>query len=213
MRWRAQTDGTWWARPQDLQFGGSGVLGRALGDRSWSLVVSRSQRARRHWASCLDEYQSHPLLSQARSAELEQELQALVFRRPGASARHADGRKPLGLSVLPLKECAPLTAEDKTVIAEVTDRHLLPRFDLSSVAALAAYDDSPGRRRVAAGARYRGRLVRGGGRGMRWQAVGAPGDLDRGRLLSADRRSGCCGSAAGGRRLGCCGCRPRRLSG
>jgi len=33
----------------------------------------------------------------------------------------------------------PLTAEDKTVIDEVTDRHLLPRFDLRSVLSLAAY--------------------------------------------------------------------------
>jgi hypothetical protein len=143
MRWRAQADGIWWARPQDLQFGGNGVLGRALGDRSWSLVVSRCQQARRNWAGCLDEHQSHPLLSQARSAELEQEVRTLVFRHPGGSSRHGR-REPLGLSVRPLAERAPLTAQDAAVIDEVTDRHLLPRFDLASVGALAVFDNSRG---------------------------------------------------------------------
>ena len=50
-----------------------------------------------------------------------------------------------------LGEPAELTAEDASVVSEVTERHLLPRFDLFGVAALARY----------AGQR-RGRITRAG---------------------------------------------------
>ena len=128
MRWRGQLDGAWWAWEPDEIFGASGVLDRTLGERSWGLLVSRCQEARRLWQQCLDEYQSHPMLSQARPAELEQELNALVFT---GSARRA----PLILSVRPLADQAGPTAADKNVADEVTDRHLLPRFDLAGVLA------------------------------------------------------------------------------
>ena len=147
MRWRGQPDGAWWAWEPDEIFGASGVLDRTLGERSWGLVVSRCQESRRLWQRCLDEYQSHPLLSQARPAELEQELEALVFSGP-------DRRAPLILSVRPLAEQAGPTAADKNVADEVAERHLLPRFDLAGVLALALYDDDrrgrAGRRAIAA---------------------------------------------------------------
>lgn len=139
MRWRGQ-DGAWWAWEPDQVFGASGVLDRALGERSWGLVVGRCRESRRIWQQCLDAYQSQPLLSQARPAELEAELQALVFEQVR--------RAPLVLSVRPLAEQAPATAEDKAVADEITERHLLPRFDVAGAAVLGLYDDSH-RRRLA----------------------------------------------------------------
>jgi hypothetical protein len=134
MRWRGQ-EGAWWAWEPDQVFGASGVLDRTLGERSWGLVVGRCQESRRIWQQCLDSYQSHPLLSQARPAEMEAELQAVVFSE---HVRHA----PLVLSARPLAEQAPATAEDAAVAEEIVERHLLPRFDIASVAFLGVYDDS-----------------------------------------------------------------------
>lgn len=45
--------------------------------------------ARREWRDFLDSYQSHPLLSQAKPNELEQELRALVFPQYPADAERA----------------------------------------------------------------------------------------------------------------------------
>jgi hypothetical protein len=140
MRWRGQ-DGAWWAWEPDQVFGGSGVLDRALGERSWGLVVGWCQEARRIWQRCLDADQSQPLLSQARPGELEAELQALGFCEQVR-------RAPLVLSVRPLAEQAPATAEDKAVADEIIERHLLPRFDVAGAAVLGLYDDSH-RRRLA----------------------------------------------------------------
>jgi hypothetical protein len=136
MRWRAER-GSPWQHPDD---GSDPPVERVFGTDSWNLLVDRCRAARRAWSDCLDAYQSHVYLSQARPHELELEFRELAFRRPGAS--------PLGLSVQPLDDLAPLATEDSAVIDEVTDRHLLPRFDLRSVAALAIYDDLPRRRRA-----------------------------------------------------------------
>ncbi len=133
MRSRGDRIGAWWKC--DESFGGSGVLDRALGPESWSQVVGRCQQARREWLGILDGYQSHPLLSQVKPAELERELRTAVFR---------DGaRVPLGLSTRQLSQSAALTAEDRSAIGDVIDRHLLPRFTLPPVARLVLYDDSP----------------------------------------------------------------------
>lgn len=140
MRWRGEDD-AWWAWEPDQVFGASGVLDRTLGERSWGLVVGRCQESRRIWQHCLDTYQSHPLLAQARPAELEAELHALVF---GEQVRRA----PLVLSVRPLAETAAATAEDTAVTDEVVERHLLPRFDIASVAVL-GLDNDGHRRRLA----------------------------------------------------------------
>jgi hypothetical protein len=134
MRWRGRPD-AWWAWEPDQVFGASGVLDRTLGERSWGLVAGRCQESRRIWQQCLDAYQSQPLLSQARPGELEAELRALVFSE---QIRHA----PLVLSVRPLAEQAPATAEDTAVAEEITERHLLPRFDIASVAILGVYGAS-----------------------------------------------------------------------
>ncbi len=147
MRWQGTPDRAWWGWPDDQVFGGSGVLDRVLGPETWRLLAGRGQEARRNWQGFLDAYQSHPLLSQARPEELEQELRTLVFRQPegGSSWRPA---APLGLSAQPLSEPVTLTAEDKSVIADVTERHLLPRFSLPDVVRLALYDDNARWRRT-----------------------------------------------------------------
>lgn len=136
MRWRAAPPGSWWWPDADEAFGGSGVLGRALGPESWNELTGRCREARREWQDCLDSYQSHPLLSQVKPGELEQELRTLVFR---------DGHaRPLGLSVQPLAERSALTAEDTALIADAVEQHLLPRFALLAVARLALHDHSRG---------------------------------------------------------------------
>jgi hypothetical protein len=140
MRSRAQGNAWWQRQEADLSFGGSGLLARALGNESWPLVAGRCQDARRAWLDCLNAYQSHAYLAQASSAELEQELRRLTFR-------DAASRQPLGISSPALSEPASLNAADLAVLAEVTDRHLLPRFDLRRVIALALHDDDARRRR------------------------------------------------------------------
>lgn len=139
MRWRGQAAVAWWGvRPDLVNLGGGGIVDRALGPRAWPLLVSRCREARREWQACLDTYQSHPVLAKAKPGELERELSALIFRHH--HTRHfPDG--PLGLPAPTINETAPLTAEDRAVIADVTDRHLLPRFALRAVASLALFDD------------------------------------------------------------------------
>jgi hypothetical protein len=140
MRWRGRQQ-AWWAWEPDQVFGGSGVLDRALGERSWGLVVGRCQESRRTWQRYLDAYQSHPLLSQASPGELEAELRALVFREQVR-------RAPLVLSVRPLAERAAPTAEDRALGEETLERHLLPRFDMAGATILGLFDDSHRGRRV-----------------------------------------------------------------
>jgi hypothetical protein len=145
-RWRAETASGWWARVPDRIPGGNRVLNRAFGPASWHVLIKRAAEARREWQGFLDAYQSHPLLARARPDQLEPELRALLFRHihPGPTGRPT---QPLGLSVTALADSSSLTAEDKAVIADVAERHLLPRFAIPTVACLSLYDDNPGRRR------------------------------------------------------------------
>ena len=130
MRARERAD-AWWRRGgMDTGFGQSGLLGRTLGRDSWQQLAGACREARREWLDCLNAYQSHAYLSQASPAQLEQELAALVFR----DGCHGE---PLGISQAPLAYRAPLDQADRAVIGEVTERHLLPRFALGDVAALA----------------------------------------------------------------------------
>jgi hypothetical protein len=108
---------------------------RVFGIGSWNELIGRCRAARQAWTGYLDAYQSHPFLARATSQEFEEELRSLVFRD-----RRRDG--PIAISVTPLSESAPLTAEDATVIDEIAEKHLLPRFDLRSVTVLAAHDDT-----------------------------------------------------------------------
>src|SRR5579875_1655231 len=140
MRSRGHPDEAWWGRKADPSPGSSGVLSRAFGPESWRLLAGRCQEARREWLGVLGTYQSHPLLSQAEPDELEEEIPAVVFR--GA---HGWRARPLGLSARPLKDATPLTAEDTSVIADVIECHLLPRFAIPAVARLVLYDDKPRR--------------------------------------------------------------------
>lgn len=124
-----------WLPEENIEFyGPDGVIGYVFGENSWNLLVGRCREARRVWLACLNGYQSHPLLAFAQPDELEADLSWLVFAR-----RH--GGAPLGLSVKSLNTSAALNAEDRAVIENVTDRHLLPRFRLIGVAGLALYAD------------------------------------------------------------------------
>jgi hypothetical protein len=134
MRARGHAEGTFWLTDRDV-FGGNGVLDNVFGLGTWPELVGRCREARREWQDCLDAYQSHPLLRQAKPGALEQELRTLVLR---------DGKgRPLVLSVRPLAEKAPLTAGDTAVITDSVEHHLLPRFAVGLTARLALYDDQP----------------------------------------------------------------------
>jgi hypothetical protein len=133
LRWRGEEDRAWWAGPADEEFGGGELVRRVLGNRPWHELVGEASAARRAWLEYLDSYQSHLFLAQAAPGEIEEEVAATVFRHP-------HGGEPLGLSDRPLSEEAPLTADDMAVLIDVTERHLLPRFDLCAVIAIARYD-------------------------------------------------------------------------
>lgn len=139
MRTRGQPDGASWTVGA-LALGGNGIIDRTFGKDSGPELVARCREARREWQVCLDAYQSHPLLRHARSADLEGELRTLVFQ---------DGRAhPLVLSAGSLAERAGLAAEDRSVITDSVEAHLLPRFAVTSVVRLALHDDSPAWQRV-----------------------------------------------------------------
>jgi hypothetical protein len=133
MRWRGETGRAWWFAPAYQDFNGSRLVQRVNGDQLWHELVGQCQQARREWLSVLSAYQSNPHLVQATPRQFEAELDAVVFRhRRGA---------PLGLSPAQLTDAAPLTAEDKAIIAEVTNEHWLPRFNLRRVLSIAAHGD------------------------------------------------------------------------
>jgi hypothetical protein len=143
MRWRGKGSVLW--IEQDEYYAGRNVVDRLLGKESWRLLVARCREARAGWRDYLDAYQAYPLLSQARPAELERELRALVF----------GGSGPLSLPVAWLADLAPLTAEDKTLIGDAAERHFLPRFEVLTVARLAMDDHRRGcqvARQVTSGA-------------------------------------------------------------
>ncbi|MBA9007288.1 hypothetical protein [Thermomonospora cellulosilytica] len=102
---------------------------RLYGEGSWNVLVDHARQARADWLACLDAYQSHPYLAQAPAAALEEELSLLVFTRGRGSA-------PLSLTGRDPDLPAVLGAGDVTFIGDVVERHLLPRFDLPSVAVL-----------------------------------------------------------------------------
>jgi hypothetical protein len=138
MRSRGSGESPWLVDSRML--GSNGLLGNAFGRAAWPELIERCRAARREWKDCLDAYQSHPLLSHASPAQLEQEIETLMFA--------GSGPRPLVLSVRPLREDVDPVPEDLSVIADCTERHLLPRFALATVARTALYDRSRGRRRA-----------------------------------------------------------------
>jgi hypothetical protein len=64
----------------------------------------------------------------------------LIFRH-GYRERFRKVGTPLGLSTRQVHKTAPLTPEDRVLIADVIDQHLLPRFALGTVARLGLFDD------------------------------------------------------------------------
>jgi hypothetical protein len=102
-------------------------------------VVDACRAARAEWRDCLDNYQSHRLLRRACPARLEDDLRLVLFRHKGWS-------RPLVLAGKPLAEPADLTFEDREIIEDSVERHLLPRFAIGPVARLMLDDDNAGRR-------------------------------------------------------------------
>ncbi|GLU49433.1 hypothetical protein [Nocardiopsis ansamitocini] len=138
-RHRQQDSGNWvWGAADAHSARVHGVVGWAFGAGSEKLLLARARAARRDWQSCLDSYQSHPLLSAADPAMVEAELSEL------ATAQNSYWRGPLVLSSAPLDKPAPPDGEDEAVSADVVERHLLPRFQLLSAAGLALYGHVPG---------------------------------------------------------------------
>jgi hypothetical protein len=126
MRHRAKPDDPWLA---NCDHDRPGLYAAVFGDDSWHELLGRCREARWNWQAHLDAHQSAPLLAQAKAAGLEAELGLLIFRT--GRARH-----PLVLSREPLSMPARVGADDRAVIAEVAERHLLPRFQLGRVTAL-----------------------------------------------------------------------------
>lgn len=128
MRHRPAAKETTWGPDDD--YGEHGIAGQVFGDGGWNTLVGRCREARHIWRRHLDEYQTHPYLATARPEELEAELDALLF---------ATGRRPLTLSVEPLGTPARPNAEDRAVLEQATEQHLLPRFRLGKVIALGCH--------------------------------------------------------------------------
>jgi hypothetical protein len=116
-----------WARGH-----GHGAYGRAatvFGTRGWNTLVDRCREARHTWKGFFDAYESHPFLATALPGELEEELTRLIF----AGDRHGT---VLVVSIRPLSAPAHPNAEDRAVLADAVDLHLLPRFRLGKVISL-----------------------------------------------------------------------------
>jgi hypothetical protein len=145
MRHRGDPAGLWAPdAAAAYQYGPHGICSRVFGAGSWNTFVGRCREARRAWRDILRTYQSHPYLASASPGLIDDDLALLAFNWSTAARGWGVRRlgSPLVLSVLPVKEPAPLTAEDSAALDDVTDRHLLPRFELGPVIALAAHDDN-----------------------------------------------------------------------
>jgi hypothetical protein len=121
-----------WASGELNEGGGSaGRVGEVFGAQSWHVLFGACLQARWRWLGCVNRYQSYPLLAMATPAQLEAELTWLIFH---------GGRpvRPLVLAPEPLNQPSAWTSDDTAVIAEVVERHLLPRFRLGQVTRLAA---------------------------------------------------------------------------
>jgi hypothetical protein len=129
-RHRGDKNDPWLATCQMSQFGPDGLYGRVFGSDSWHELVGRCREARAAWQEDLNSFQSRPALALAASRGLETELGSLVFRTGHAG-------RPLVVSGNPLTEPGKVTADDRATADDVADQHLLPRFQLTPVAALA----------------------------------------------------------------------------
>ncbi|GGM66679.1 hypothetical protein GCM10011608_60000 [Micromonospora sonchi] len=120
-------------------------LGMVFGIDAANLLELRCRQARWEWHRCLDAYQSHPLLAAASPAEIESEIDALAFRyldrgRPTARRRRTVPGPPLVTDWGVINDASrPLSADDRALLDDVLDRHLLPRMRLGRVVRAAAY--------------------------------------------------------------------------
>ncbi|MBE1533954.1 hypothetical protein [Actinomadura algeriensis] len=131
MRHRADMNSPWLEHYAPELANHYDVYAAAFGEDTWFDLLGRCREARWNWQAQLDAHQSAPLLAQAGASEIERELGLLAFRTGRAG-------RPLVLSPKPLDEPDGVGADDRAVIAEITDRHLLPRFQLGRVLALAS---------------------------------------------------------------------------
>ena len=112
------------------------VFGATPGSDTEHLFTTRSIEARRIWVECLDHYESHTVLSHADSSELEQEITALLFdsgRCGPLLGVSTDRLNALGNDHKHKKKerkCRTLKQDDKRIMSNLAERHLLPRFRL-----------------------------------------------------------------------------------
>jgi hypothetical protein len=104
------------------------LVSEAFGPDSLHELVDRARHARTVWVAYLDTYQSHPLLAALPPTAVEHELSTLLF----AHRRH----RLLLSSTAYQRVPAEPTAGDQATAATLTDRHLLPRMMIGTVARL-----------------------------------------------------------------------------
>ncbi|WP_434739316.1 hypothetical protein [Micromonospora sp. SH-82] len=149
--------GLWQEEPPALD------LGTVFGTDTTHLVVLRCRQARWEWHRCLDTHQTHPLLAAATPAEIESEVDALAFRQPTPGRPTSRSRRiPPGPPLVTDWDVVdnptrPLTGDDRALLDDVLDRHLLPRMRLGRVIRAATYPTAlttPHRRAITASVRW-----------------------------------------------------------
>jgi hypothetical protein len=133
----------WAPDDPDEDSGPVGRVGETFGAESWHVLFGACLLARWRWLDCLNRYQSYPLLAMAVPPQLEAELTWLVFH-------DAKPLRPLIIAPAPLDQPSVWTSDDTAVVAEVLERHLLPRFRLGQVTQLAAVRPPKGWRPASA---------------------------------------------------------------
>ncbi|MDA2805406.1 hypothetical protein [Nocardiopsis suaedae] len=108
-----------------------GPVGHIFGADQWHLFLERARQSRRDWFRVLSARQDHPILAQPPPSALESELDLLT-----RTTLHFPAAR-LVMSDVPLSDADLGDGEDEALIWDVTQHHLLPRFRLGRVAALA----------------------------------------------------------------------------
>ncbi|WP_017559365.1 hypothetical protein [Nocardiopsis baichengensis] len=108
-----------------------GPAGRIFGPGQWHRFLERARQARCEWYGALTARQDHPILAQSPPTAVETELDLLT-----RTALHFSAAR-LVMADVPLTKSDLDDGEDEALIWDVTQHHLLPRFRLGRVAALA----------------------------------------------------------------------------
>lgn len=126
---------------------------RVFGVDTTHLFVARSIEARRIWVECLDQYESHIVLSRTDPSVLEEEITALLFDSGhGGPLLGVSKARLNALNSREKKNHRILERDDRRIIHDLAERHLLPRFRLWDTLRVAmATIDRPYRGIIVAG--------------------------------------------------------------